>query len=86
MKLMPYTYETFQVGNYFNLKSRTRTPLVFNVVYRFSYPRGADLTYIRKSTRYVVTRAMEDWAFKQHGVVNGPTSSGQTPAQTRKLI
>ena len=42
-------YETFKVSNYLNLKSRIPTPLVFNVVYRFSCPREADMTYIGKS-------------------------------------
>ena len=61
VKLIP-TYKTFKVGNYFNLKSRTPTPLVSNVVYRFSCPREADLTYIGKSARHLVTRAKEHWS------------------------
>ena len=54
VKLIP-TYKTFKVGNYFNLKSRTPTPLVSNVVYRFSCPCAADLTYIGKSVRHMDT-------------------------------
>ena len=61
VKLIP-TNKTFKVGNYFNLKSRTPTPLVSNVVYRFSCPREADLTYIGKSARHLVTRAKEHWS------------------------
>ena len=61
VKLIP-TYKTFKVGNYSNLKSRTPTPLVSNVVYRFSCPREADLTYIGKSARHLVTRAKEHWS------------------------
>ena len=56
------TYKTFKVGNYFNLKSRTPTPLVFNVVYRFSCLREADLTYIGKSATHLVTKVKEHWA------------------------
>ena len=37
-------------------------PLVSNVVYRFSCPREADLIYIGKSTRHLVTRVKEHWA------------------------
>ena len=61
VKLIPM-YKTFKVGNYFNLKSRTPTPLVSNVVYRFSCPREADLTYIGKSAKHLVTRAKEHWS------------------------
>ena len=61
VKLIP-TYKTFKVGNYFNLKSPTPAPLVSNVVYRFSYPREADLIYIGKSARHLVTRVKEHWA------------------------
>ena len=57
-------YKTFKVGNYFNLKSRTPTPLVSNVVYRFSCLYEADLTYIGKSARHLITRAKEYWSLK----------------------
>ena len=56
VKLIP------KVGNYFNSKSRTPTPVVFNVVYRFLCPRKADLTNIGKSARHLVTRAKEHWS------------------------
>ena len=52
-------YKTCKVGNYFNLKSNTPALLLSNVVYRFSCPCDAGLTYIGKSTRHVVTRAKE---------------------------
>ena len=52
-------YKTCKVGNYFNLKSNTPALLLSNVVYRFSCPCDAGLTYIRKSTCHVVTRAKE---------------------------
>ena len=61
VKLIPM-YKTFKVGNYFKLKSRTPTPLVCNVVYRFSCPREADLTYVGKSARHLVTIAKEHWS------------------------
>ena len=56
MHLTPI-YKTCKVGNYFNLKSNTPALLLSNVVYRFSCPCDAGLTYIGKSTRHVVTRA-----------------------------
>ena len=52
-------YKTYKVGNYFNLKSNTPALLLSNVVYRFSCPCDAGLTYIGKSTHHVVTRAKE---------------------------
>ena len=52
-------YKTCKVGNYFNLKSNTPALLLSNVVYRFSCPCDAGLTYIGKSTRHVITRAKE---------------------------
>ena len=61
VKLIP-TYKTFKVGNDFNLKSRTPLPLGSNAVYRFSCPREADLIYIGKSARHLVTRVKEHWA------------------------
>ena len=51
--------KTCKVGNYFNLKSSTPALLLSNVVYRFSCPCDAGLTYIGKSTHHVVTRAKE---------------------------
>ena len=60
VKLIP-TYKTFQVGNCFNLKSRTPTPLVSIVVYRFSCLREADLVYIGKSASLLVTRVKVHW-------------------------
>ena len=52
-------YKTCKVGNYFNLKSNTPALLSSNVVYRFSCPCDAGLTYIGKSTRHVITSAKE---------------------------
>ena len=52
-------YKTCKVGNYFNLKSNTPALLLSNVVYRFSCPCDAGLTYIGKSTRHVISRAKE---------------------------
>ena len=52
-------YKTCKVGNYFNLKSNTPALLLSNVVYRFSCPCDAGLTYFGKSTRHVITRAKE---------------------------
>ena len=56
--LTPF-YKTCKVGNYFNLKFNSPAFLLSNVVYRFSCPCDAGLTYISKSTRHVVTRAKE---------------------------
>ena len=61
VELIPM-YKTFKVGNYLNLKLRAPTSLVSNVVYCFSCPREADLTYIGKSARHLVTRAKKHWS------------------------
>ena len=58
MHLTPI-YKICKVGNYFNLKSNTPELLLSNVVYRFSCPCDAGLTYIGKSTRHLLTRAKE---------------------------
>ena len=58
-------YKTCKVGNYFNLKPNTPALLLSNVVYRFSCPSDAGLTYIYKSTRHVVTRANKKQASKK---------------------
>ena len=49
-------YKTCKVENYFNLKSNIPALLLSNVVYRFSCPCDAGLTYISKSTRHLLTR------------------------------
>ena len=52
-------YKTCKVGNYFNLKSNTSALLLSNVVYRFSRRCNTGLTYIGKSTRYLLIRAKQ---------------------------
>ena len=47
------------VKNYFSLKCRTPLPLLANVVYKFNCSRDADLSYIGKTKRHLVTRARE---------------------------
>ena len=80
VKLIP-TNKTFKVGNYFNLESRTPTPLVSNVVYRFSCPRDADLIYIGKSARHLVTRVTE------HRALNSTTrKSAADPISTGPIL
>ena len=63
LKILCRAFNTYiqnlQVRNYFNLKSNIPALLLSNVVYRFSCPCDASLTYIGKSTRHVVTRAKE---------------------------
>ena len=49
-------YTTFKVKNYFSLKCRTPLPLLANVVYRFTCLRYADISYIGKTKRHLVTR------------------------------
>ena len=52
-------YTTFKVKNYFSLKCRTPLPLLANVVYKFNCSRDADLSYIGKTKRHLVTRVRE---------------------------
>ena len=52
-------YKTCEVGNYFNLKSNTLALLLSHVIYRFSCPWDAGLTYIGKSTCHLLTRTKE---------------------------
>ena len=62
-------YKTCKVGNYFNLKSNTLALLLSNVVYRFSCPCDAGLTYIGKSKRHVVTRAKGTLKFRLDHII-----------------
>ena len=52
-------YTTFQVKNYFSLKSQTPLPLLANVVYQFKCLCDTNLTYIGKTSRHLATRVKE---------------------------
>ena len=52
-------YSTFKVKNYFSLKCRTPLPLLANVVYKFNCLRDANVSYIGKTKRHLVTRVRE---------------------------
>lgn len=61
-------YSSFKVKNNFSLKCRTPLPLVANVVYKFQCSRDADITYIGKTKRHLVTRVRE------HGTSAAPSA------------
>jgi len=61
-------YTSFKVKDYFSLKCRTPLPLVANVIYKFQCSRDANLTYIGKTKRHLVTRVRE------HGTSTGPSA------------
>ena len=52
-------FHTFKVGQCFTLKSGTPKPLISNAVYKFTCQHGAELTYIGKTKRHLVTRVEE---------------------------
>ena len=59
-------YTSFKVGNYFSLKCKTPFPLLSNVVvYEFTCQRDADITYIGKTKRHLITRAQEHLALQE---------------------
>jgi hypothetical protein len=58
-------FTSFKVANYFSLKCRTPTPLVSNVVYRFTCLHDAGETYIGKTKRHLITRVEEHLAFNK---------------------
>ena len=61
-------YTSFKVMNYFSLKCRTPLPLVANVIYKFQCSRDANLAYVGKTKRHLVTRV------KEHGAAAGPSA------------
>jgi len=52
-------FTTQKNGSYFNLKCKTPTALMSNVIYKFSCLRDVNMTYIGISTRHLVIRARE---------------------------
>ena len=52
-------FTTFKVGDYFSLKSRVPSFVRPNVVYRFKCLRDADISYIGKTERHLVSRVAE---------------------------
>jgi hypothetical protein len=56
-------YNSFKVGRYFTLKCRSPLPIQTNVVYKFTCLRDAELTYVGKTTRHLVTRVHEHLTF-----------------------
>ena len=63
LKISP-VYKTFQVVNYFQLK--TKIPMVFcsNVVYKFSCSCDTNKTYIDISSKHLITRVREHLNFR----------------------
>ena len=57
-------YNSFKVGRYFTLKCRSPLPIQSNVVYKFTCLRDAELTYVGKTSRHLVTRVQEHLAFE----------------------
>ena len=58
-----FSYDTFKVGQYFQLKSRVPRSLCSNVVYKFVCPCDADISYIGMTSRHLSTRVSEHLSF-----------------------
>ena len=58
LKLVP-SYKTMKVSNYFHIKLMTPLGLCSNVVYCYTCPCDAGLTYLGMSSTHLVTRAKE---------------------------
>ena len=54
-------FTSFKVSSYFSLKSRVPAQVKPNVVYRFKCLRDADVEYIGKTERHLVTRVSEHY-------------------------
>jgi len=52
-------FNTFKVKNYFSLKCKTPFALKAKVIYKFTCQRDADISYIGKTKRHLVVRAVE---------------------------
>ena len=57
-------YETCKVGNFFSLKSQTPKALMSNVVYKYTCKLDANISYLGKTKRHLITRVVE------HGDLN----------------
>ena len=52
-------FNTFKVGQCFSLKSKTPKYLESNVIYKFTCRHDADISYVGKTKRHLVTRVAE---------------------------
>ena len=63
-------FTTGKTGTYFNLKSKTPSALMSNVVYQFECSHDVNLSYIGMTNRHILNRAEEHLrsktAVKQH--------------------
>ena len=64
IKITP-VFNTFKVGDYFSLKSRTPKLLTSNVVYKFSGLCDTNLSYIGKTKRHLMVRCLEHLEFEK---------------------
>ena len=62
-------FTSFKVSDYFSLKSRVPFAVKPNVVYRFKCLRDADISYIGKTERHLVSRAAEHLRLKGKGYI-----------------
>ena len=58
-KQVKCVFNTFKVGQCFSLKSSTPKYLESNVIYKFTCRHDADVSYIGKTKRHLVTRIAE---------------------------
>jgi len=52
-------YETCKVGDFFSLKSQTPKALMSNVVYKYTCKLDANISYLGKTKRHLITRVMD---------------------------
>ena len=52
-------YDTCKIGSFFSLKSQTPKALLSNVVYQFKCKHDANLTYLGKTKRHLISRVTE---------------------------
>ena len=52
-------YETSKVGDFFSLKSQTPKALLSNVVYKYTCKLDANISYLGKTKRHLITRVAE---------------------------
>ena len=51
-------YDSCKVGSLFSLKSQTPKALLSNVVYKFTCKHDANISYLGKTKRHMITRVM----------------------------
>ena len=82
---IPPIYKTFNLVNYFQLKSKTLVALCSNVVYKFLCLCDMNKTYIGMSSRHLITRvrghlnfkSLQDSAIKDHILSCGKCSNNR---------